>query len=43
MLLLCLPEILCESIKYYDQEVDKNLWIYFLVMLAVAYEDIFEA
>lgn len=42
MLVFCLPEIIYESIKYYDREVDESLWSYFLVTLAIAYEDIYQ-
>ena len=42
MFICCLPEILCEAIKYYDKEIDESFFKYLVVNLDIAYEDIFE-
>ena len=41
MLVFCLPEIIYETIKYYNKEIDENIFKYFLVVLGIAYEDIY--
>jgi hypothetical protein len=42
LLLICLPGIIYETVKYYDKEFDENIFKYFLVTFSIAYEDIYQ-
>ena len=41
MLFFSLPEIIYETIRYYNKKTDKNIFKYFLVVFNIAWEDIY--